>query len=84
MHGSIRDRLEDLLGADSSAEHNDAAHHTSGCPDCNAKLQKMRAQAEMMRLLRAPEEVEPSAGFYARVLQRIEEQMQLSAPGTAL
>jgi hypothetical protein len=27
----------------------------------------------MLRSLRAPEEVEPAAGFYARVLQRIEE-----------
>jgi hypothetical protein len=34
----------------------------------------MKTQAEMLRSLRAPEEVEPAAGFYARVLQRIEEQ----------
>jgi hypothetical protein len=33
----------------------------------------MKAQSELMRSLRAGEEVEPSAGFYARVMQRIEE-----------
>ena len=33
----------------------------------------MTTQAELIRLLRAPEEMEPAPGFYARVLQRIEE-----------
>jgi hypothetical protein len=33
----------------------------------------MKAQSEFMRSLRALEEVEPSPGFYARVMQRIEE-----------
>ncbi|MBV8552465.1 MAG: hypothetical protein JOY54_14275 [Acidobacteriaceae bacterium] len=33
----------------------------------------MRAQTAMLRSLRSPEEVEPAAGFYARVMQRIEE-----------
>jgi hypothetical protein len=33
----------------------------------------MRTQAEMLQTLRPAEEVEPAPGFYARVLQRIEE-----------
>jgi hypothetical protein len=33
----------------------------------------MKAQAAMLKDLRPKEEVEPAAGFYARVLQRIEE-----------
>jgi hypothetical protein len=33
----------------------------------------MQAQAEMLTSLRAPEEMEPGPGFYARVIQRIEE-----------
>ena len=33
----------------------------------------MKAQAQQLSGLRVPEELEPSAGFYARVLQRIEE-----------
>lgn len=78
MHGSIRNRLEDLLGADRSTEHKDTSDHLSGCLACKAEIEKMRAQSEMLRVLRAPEEIEPSGGFYARVLQRIEEQARES------
>jgi hypothetical protein len=34
----------------------------------------MRDQQRMLRSLRAPEEIEPKAGFYARVIERIESQ----------
>lgn len=33
----------------------------------------MKAQSELLQSLRAPEQLEPAPGFYARVLQRIEE-----------
>jgi hypothetical protein len=33
----------------------------------------MQVQAELLKSLRAPEELDPSPGFYARVVQRIEE-----------
>jgi hypothetical protein len=33
----------------------------------------MQAQAELFTSLRAPEDAEPAPGFYARVVQRIEE-----------
>ncbi len=38
----------------------------------------MKAQADLLQVLRAPEEVEPLPGFYARVLQRIEERAKHS------
>ncbi len=38
----------------------------------------MQAQSQMLRALRAPEDVEPVAGFYARVIQRIEQQARES------
>ncbi len=74
MHRSIRDRLEDLLGADlpAGSEANSGAHLAS-CPECSAELTAMKAQSEMLRVLRASEQAEPAPGFYARVLQRIEE-----------
>lgn len=83
MHGSIRDRLEDLLGPKQATDEqstgcHDGSRHLSSCPQCSAELQKMRTQAEMLRLLRPAEEVEPTAGFYARVMQRIEEQARES------
>jgi hypothetical protein len=38
----------------------------------------MQAQAELLNTLRAPEEIDPAPGFYARVLQRIEERAKES------
>ena len=38
----------------------------------------MQAQSEFLRSLRAPEELEPAAGFYARVLQTIESRAKRS------
>lgn len=74
MHGSIRDRLEDLLRAESSAGGpKGLGEHLASCGECSAELAAMKAQAAMLKDLRPKEEVEPAAGFYARVLQRIEE-----------
>lgn len=38
----------------------------------------MRTHSELLKELRAPEEAEVAAGFYARVLQRIEERAKQS------
>lgn len=74
MHGSIRDRLEDLLRAESSVGSHEAwSEHLASCAGCSAELAEMKTQATMLKALRPPDEVEPAPGFYARVLQRIEE-----------
>ena len=79
MHGSIRDRLEDLLTADESAVGQDKnstrelLEHLSTCQECATEFQAMKQQADLLRSLAAEEEVEPVVGFYGRVLQRIEE-----------
>lgn len=78
MHGSIRDRLEELLGARQAAEDEVPAKHLSHCTACSREVEAMKAQAELIRSLRAPEEMEPAPGFYARVLQRIEERARES------
>jgi hypothetical protein len=73
MHESIRRRLEELLDAGSSVWGNDIPdEHLAVCPECSAEIAAMRDQAMVLRSLRAPEEVEPLPGFYARVMQRIE------------
>jgi hypothetical protein len=41
----------------------------------------MQVQAELLKSLRAPEEMEPAPGFYARVVQRIEERAKDSMWG---
>ncbi len=79
MHGSIRDRLEDLLaGRKAVTAENEMLRHLSSCDSCDEQLAAMKAQSEMLQLLRAPEELEPAPGFYARVLQRIEERAKTS------
>lgn len=74
MHGPIRDRLEDLLAAEGSAvEDQGLATHLSSCRECSPELEAMREHAKVLHSWRAPERLEPAAGFYARVMQRIEE-----------
>jgi predicted anti-sigma-YlaC factor YlaD len=74
MHESIRNRLEDLLAARGTAgESAGLAEHLSSCPECSSEFVSMKTQSELLHSLRAPEEIEPAAGFYARVMQRIEE-----------
>lgn len=74
MHGSIRSRLEDLLrGKRSTVEDQVVAEHLSSCPECSAELESMKEQSTLLQSLRVGEDVQPTAGFYARVMQRIEE-----------
>jgi len=84
MHGFIRDHLEDLLTAEPSASrlprgnanvvNQGAAKHLESCAECSSEFEPIKEQSALLRSLRPPEEeLEPTAGFYARVMQRIEE-----------
>jgi predicted anti-sigma-YlaC factor YlaD len=76
MHEAIRDRLEELLRLERAARNRESSKveaHLSGCAECSAELEAMRTQSSMLRSLRPPEGIAPAPGFYARVLQRIEE-----------
>jgi hypothetical protein len=74
MHGSVRHRLEDLLAGNAPAEDLPDLHdHLSACAACSSELRAMEEQRVLFRPLRAEDDFEPAAGFYARVLQRIEE-----------
>ena len=73
MHGSIRDRLEDLLAAGTgSAADAESATHLVSCSECSSELASMKTQSELLQSLRPPDGLEPAPGFYARVLQRLE------------
>jgi anti-sigma factor RsiW len=72
MHGSIRNELENLLEVRTDA--GEVKQHLSSCGECATEVAAMRDQNSRLRSLRTGEDVEPKAGFYARVLQRIEEQ----------
>jgi hypothetical protein len=71
MHGPIREKLEELLEA--GAPQDETARHLAACPGCAAELNGMKEQADLLHYLRPAEEIEPAAGFYARVVQRIED-----------
>jgi len=74
MHESIRHRLEDLLSAGSSVGgHSSPDGHLASCSECSSEVAVMQSQGVLLRSLRASEELEPPPGFYARVMQRIEE-----------
>jgi hypothetical protein len=75
MHRQMRDKIESVLGGlpDSSSQQ-----HLENCRGCSQEASAMREQAALMRALRAPAEIEPKAGFYARVLERIEAQRPVS------
>jgi len=78
MHGSVRKELEILLAAKPSAAAQGIASHVSKCGECASELDAMRLQSQMLKALQPPAAIEPSAGFYARVMQRIEESARRS------
>ncbi len=79
MHGSIRDQLENLLAAGEPATgQTKLGAHLAQCPECSSELKVMREQNSILRSMRAGEEFEPLPGFYARVLQRIEDRAKAS------
>ena len=73
MHREIRDHIENVL-AGSEPEH------LAGCEECRSEVQGMQEHTALLRELRAPENfvAEPSAGFYARVMERIEAEGPIS------
>ncbi len=73
MHGSVRGELENLLAAKPSAEVRNVGDHVANCSECASEIDAMLMQAAILRTLKVPVEIEPGPGFYARVLQRIEE-----------
>lgn len=75
MHKPIKDRLEGYLsGMEEPDSVREIERHLESCAQCRTAVDQMRRQSELLQSLRPPNEIEPSAGFYARVLDRIEAQ----------
>jgi hypothetical protein len=72
MHDPIRDHLEDHLRGSAGKIPRDFQAHLEQCEDCAIELRLYELQSEMLRSLQASQEIEPRAGFYARVMDRIE------------
>jgi hypothetical protein len=74
MHQPIRDNLEEYLKG-STRQVPQAFHaHLVACEECASELRLLETQANMLRSLRAVTDVGPQPGFYARLMERIEEQ----------
>ena len=72
MHRGVRDKLEEILAGTGGAL---CERHLSECEECSAEVAAMREQRGLLRSLRPAAVVpEQSAGFYARVMERIETQ----------
>lgn len=72
MHRGVRNKLEEILAGTGGAL---CERHLSECEECSAEIAAMREQRGLLRSLRAAGGVpEQSAGFYARVMERIEAQ----------
>ena len=72
MHDPIRDNLEDYLRGSADKIPQEFQAHLASCGDCATELRLLELQSEVLRSLRPDEEMEPRAGFYARVMDRIE------------
>lgn len=72
MHDPIRENLEDHLRGSANRIPQEFHAHLDGCEDCATELRLYELQSEIMRSLRPEGEIEPKAGFYARVMDRIE------------
>jgi hypothetical protein len=80
MHALIRERLEEYLrGTGKQADLAALRAHLASCGDCSGEIEDMQSQARLLHLLRLPEELDPGAGFYARVMERIDAQRGSSA-----
>ena len=72
MHEPVKGRLEEYLDGDGPFP--DVEAHLSNCETCRTELDGMRAIRHGFRRMRAPENIELSPTFYAKVLNRIETQ----------
>jgi hypothetical protein len=78
MDQPIRKRLEDYLSGMDEASRRDFEAELARDQRTLDEVRIMRQHAELLRTLRAPEEVDPAPGFYARVMDRIESQRPVS------
>ena len=78
MQQPIRDNLEDYLSGMDEDGRRQFEDLLANNDESRQLVEAMGQQSEMLQVLRAPEEAEPSPGFYARVLDRIESERPAS------
>jgi anti-sigma factor RsiW len=78
MHQSIRKNLEKYLNGSVSEIPAEFHRHLGECQDCASELRPLEALSQALRSLGETKDAEPRAGFYARVMERIEAQQPFS------
>jgi len=77
MHGLIRERLEDYLGG-APGRAPEVEEHLRDCEQCREELSWMQDQARLLHVLAPSRPMDPTPGFYARVLGRIDSERRPS------
>jgi hypothetical protein len=72
MHEPIRENLEEFLKGSARQMPQEFQAHLEACGECAAELRLFESQSKMLQSLRCDGDIEPRAGFYARVMERIE------------
>jgi predicted anti-sigma-YlaC factor YlaD len=79
MHQQIRHHLEDYLRGGHRGDSRlpeEFQAHLGECAACARELELVAEQARVLQSFRSDESAEPRAGFYARVVERIEQRME--------
>ena len=72
MHEPIKDSLEEYLNGCREKVPQEFHAHLRSCEVCASELKLLEMHSGLLRTLRHGEDPEPRAGFYARVMDRIE------------
>lgn len=80
MHQPIREHLEAYLSAteDAAGAECDVGDHLEHCEECRKMVDQMREQSALFASLRPAGEMDPAPGFYARVMDQIENEREQS------
>lgn len=82
MHAVVVESLEEFLaGTLEPVERRAIEAHLGGCVACRDELQAMEDMNLLFGSLRPREAVEPAPGFYARVMQQVEQPKAASGWG---
>ncbi len=76
MHEPVLRHLEDYL--ESSTPIPELEIHLENCASCRDEVTQMKLQHDLFAAFRVQEQADPSPGFYARVMNKVETQAKPS------
>jgi len=78
MHEPIKASLEEYLNGCQEKVPLEFHAHLRTCESCASELKLLELHSSMLRALQVSDEIEPRAGFYGRVMERIETESRSS------